>query len=145
MKKIHWEHGGHLWQDTAVGSCFKCWISHLIRKVAVMIPCFHKIIVWSILLYPKIIHIHFNVTYRSLIQLEILIRAEGITPRYRLWNVARIDLYSTVWLRMNNGQISLTQHAHTTHDSRSVLVVYTWQLLTFISVCATMEIGERCI
>lgn len=113
MKKIHRELGGHLWQDAAVGSCFKSWISHLIRKVAVMIHCFHKIIVWSILLYPKIIHIHFNVTYRSLVQLEILIRAEAIMPRYRLWNVARIDLYSAVSFYMNNGQIvSNTAHSH---------------------------------
>lgn len=111
MRKIHREHGGHLWQDTAVRSCFKCWISHLIRKVAVMIHCFHKIIVWSIPLYPKIIRIHFNVTYRSLVQLEILIRAEAIMPKYRLWNVARIDLYSSVWLCMNNGQI-LSNTAH---------------------------------
>lgn len=56
-------------------------------------------------------HIHFNVTYRNLVQLKILIRTEVIMPRYRLWNVARIDLYSNIWLRMNNGQI-LSNIAH---------------------------------
>lgn len=136
MKKIWRELGGHLWQDTEVGPCFKCWISYLRRNGAIMFDCFHKIIVWSIWLYPKIILIHFNVTYRTLVQLEILIRAEAIMPRYRLWNVARIDLYAPAWLWMNNGQhIILTQHTPTTHGVCSVCI---WQLLTvFFGQCHT--------
>lgn len=140
MKKICRELGGRLWQDGEVGPCFKCWISYLRRKRAVMFHCFHKVIVWSIWLYPKIILVHFNVTYRSQVQLEILIGAEAIMPRDRLWNVARIDLYPPLRLWMNNGQmLSSTAHPH-----------YPWCLLSLhlavidlFSVCATMKIGKK--
>lgn len=60
---------------------------------------------WSICLYPKTILIHFNVICRSVVKLEIVARAEAIMPKYRLWNVARIDLYPPAWLHMNNGQM----------------------------------------
>lgn len=104
-----------------------------------MIHCFHKIIVWSIWLYPKIILIHFNVTYRSLVQLKILIRAAAVMSRYKLWNVAIIDLYPPAWLCVNSGQM-LPNAAHS---------YYSWHLTClhlaitdFFFVCATMKIGK---